>query len=177
MKSTLIRKAGSVLLILALLGFLYTQIAPAFSGGGSSSKPQAQNIAETYEPPFVHEGHGAFVNGSDTVATYRLELAESEREVQQGMMWRKHMDPDMGMLFLMPEERMQSFWMKNTYVSLDIVYISAAGQVVSIQANAQPFNETPLPSEGPAQLVLELPAGTCAQVGITPGMNWTWNRL
>jgi len=177
MKSPFLRKAGTALLILALLGFLYVQIAPAFKSGGTSSKPQAQNIAETYEPPFTLEGYGAFVQGEDTVATYRLELAESEREVQQGMMWRKHMDPDMGMLFLMPEERMQSFWMKNTYVGLDIVYISAAGQVVSIQANAQPFSETPLPSDGPAQFVLELPAGTCAQVGITPAMNWIWNRL
>lgn len=177
MKRSFIRTAGSVLLVLALIGFLYVQIAPAFTGASSSTQPQAQNIADTYEPPFTLEGHGAFMNGSDTVATYRIELAESEREVQQGMMWRKHMDPDMGMLFLMPEERMQSFWMKNTYVGLDIIYISAAGQVVSIQANAQPFNETPLPSEGPAQLVLELPAGTCAQVGITPGMNWIWNRL
>ena len=72
---------------------------------------------------------------------------------------------------------MQSFWMKNTYVGLDIIYISSEGGVVSIQANAQPFNESPLPSEGPAKIVLELPAGTCAKVGITPGMNWIWNRL
>ena len=112
MKRSFVRTAGTILLGLALIGFLYVQIAPAFTGSGTSSKPQVQNIAETYEPPFTLEGQGAFVNGTDTVATYRLELAESEREVQQGMMWRKHMDPDMGMLFLMPEERMQSFWMK-----------------------------------------------------------------
>ncbi|MDG1252756.1 MAG: DUF192 domain-containing protein [Schleiferiaceae bacterium] len=177
MKKSLFKTVGTILLSLALIGFLYVQIAPAITGVDTKVKSHAQNIAETYEPPFLLEGYGAFVNGSDTVATYRIELAESEREVQQGMMWRKHMDPDMGMLFLMPEERMQSFWMKNTYVGLDIVYISSAGQVVSIQANAQPFSETPLPSEGPAQVILELPAGTCAQVGITPGMNFKWNRL
>ena len=177
MTRSFIKTTGTILLGMALVGFLFVQIASVFTGAKDPNTPKAQNIADSYEPPFQHEGTGAFLNGSDTVALYRLEIAETEREVQQGMMWRKHMDGDMGMLFLMPEERMQSFWMKNTYVGLDIIYISSEGGVVSIQANAQPFNESPLPSEGPAKIVLELPAGTCAKVGITPGMNWIWNRL
>ena len=178
--------AAIALLSAAVLGFLYVQLAPVLSSSGGNTSDSghhsnlgstSQNSPSTTEPSFVLEGYGSFLDGADTLATFRLELAESPQEQAQGIMWRKHMDPDMGMLFLMPEEQMQSFWMKNTYIPLDIIYLTESGKVVSIQANAQPFNETPLPSEGPAKLVLELRGGTCASMGILPNMTLVWNRL
>lgn len=79
------------------------------------------------------------------------------------------MPANQAMLFIFPAERMQSFWMRNTYISLDIIYLDKDLKVVSIQKYAQPFNETSLPSEAPAQYVLEVNAGICDQYNIDKG--------
>lgn len=178
MNRRLIMRVGGVLLALALLGLVVPVImswfTPVASPTQSSSAPAP---AESYEPPFTEEAKGAFVTpAGDTVAAFALELAETTAETTQGMMFRRSAPEGTGMLFIMPEERYQSFWMRNTYVPLDIIYLSEAGTVVSIQANAQPMNETPLPSEGPAKYVLEIAGGSSANLGITPGTNWIWKR-
>ena len=178
MNRRLIMRVGGVLLALALLGLVVPVImswfTPVASPTQSSSAPAP---AECYEPPFTEEAKGAFVTpAGDTVAAFALELAETTAETTQGMMFRRSAPEGTGMLFIMPEERYQSFWMRNTYVPLDIIYLSEAGSVVSIQANAQPMNETPLPSEGPAKYVLEIAGGRAAALGITPGMKWIWKR-
>ncbi|MEY4461104.1 MAG: hypothetical protein RL429_1093 [Bacteroidota bacterium] len=178
MNRRLIMRVGGVLLTLALLGLVVPVImswfTPVASPTQSSSAPAP---AESYEPPFTEEAKGAFVTpAGDTVAAFALELAETTAETTQGMMFRRSAPEGTGMLFIMPEERYQSFWMRNTYVPLDIIYLSESGSVVSIQANAQPMNETPLPSEGPAKYVLEIAGGRAAALGITPGMKWIWKR-
>lgn len=100
---------------------------------------------------------------------YRVEIADDDAERQHGLMYRTSM-PDMhGMLFIFPQARPQAFWMRNTYMPLDIIYIGADGRIVSIQANARPFDETSLPSEGPAIGVLEISGGKAAELGIKPG--------
>lgn len=73
------------------------------------------------------------------------------------------------MLFLFPREAPQSFWMRNTPLPLDIIFISATRTIVSIAANTTPFSETPVPSDSTAQFVLEVNAGFCQQHGITIG--------
>lgn len=143
------------------------------SGSGSSSKP-----VKTYEPAFTHEGTLGFINteSGDTLKKIDIELAESSEEIQYGMMYRKSMDPNTGMLFLMGEERRQSFWMKNTYVSLDIIYINSKNEVVSIQKNAEPLSERSLPSEGAASMVLEVKGGFTDEQGITKGTQIYYHR-
>ena len=81
---------------------------------------------------------------------------------------------DQGMLFIFPQEQMQSFWMKNTRISLDIIYIDDDGKIVSIARDAKPYDTTPLPSEAPARYVLEIPGGACAEADINPGDHVTW---
>lgn len=98
-----------------------------------------------------------------------VEIADSDMEREYGLMCRKAMAPDRGMLFIFPKAEQQAFWMRNTLIPLDIVYIGADGRVVSITRNAQPLDETPLPSAGPARFVLELAGGRAAQVGLLPG--------
>lgn len=84
-------------------------------------------------------------------------------------MFRKDLPATQGMLFVFPREEPLSFWMKNTPLPLDIVFISAARTVVNIIANTTPFSENPLPSGTPAQFVLEVHAGFCQRHGITAG--------
>jgi uncharacterized membrane protein (UPF0127 family) len=103
------------------------------------------------------------------VQSFKVEIADSPAEREYGLMCRRSLAPDRGMLFVFRYEGPQSFWMRNTLIPLDIIYIGANGKVVSISRNAQPLDEHPLPSAGPAQFVLELAAGRSAQIGLLPG--------
>ncbi|EGV43619.1 DUF192 domain-containing protein [Bizionia argentinensis JUB59] len=88
-----------------------------------------------------------------------IEIADNESETQTGLMYRESMKINRGMLFIFPNEQPRSFFMKNTRIALDIIYLDANKTVVSFQENAQPFNEGSLPSEGAAKYVLEVNAG------------------
>jgi uncharacterized membrane protein (UPF0127 family) len=146
--------------------------------GTNSTKGGRIPSPERVEPRFTKEAELSILDSSGALLKhFDIELAESAAEIQYGMMYRKQMDPNTGMLFLMGQERRQSFYMKNTYVSLDIIYINDAMEIVSIQKNAKPLDETSLPSTGPASLVLELKGGLSDQLGIEPGMKVQWNRI
>ena len=97
---------------------------------------------------------------SDTVVkTLDIEIAQDDYETQTGLMYRTQLETHQGMLFIFPDEEMRSFYMKNTKIPLDIIYIDANKTIVSVQKNAQPFNENALQSEAPAKYVLEIYAG------------------
>lgn len=100
-----------------------------------------------------------------------VEIADDEPERQRGLMFRPPLADDQGMLFQWPGEppREQSFWMRNTPSSLDILYIDPRGRIVSIASHATPFSETPIPSNGAANGVLELRAGRASEIGAKPG--------
>lgn len=100
---------------------------------------------------------------------FSVEVAKSPLQREYGLMCRKSIAADRGMLFLFPAPDMLAFWMRNTLIPLDIIYIGSDGRVVSIVQNAQPLNEAPLPSAAPAIAVLELGAGRAAQIGLLPG--------
>jgi len=93
------------------------------------------------------------------IKTIDIEIAESEYEIQTGLMYRTKLDTHHGMLFIFPNADFRSFYMKNTKIPLDIIYIDDAKIIVSVQKNAKPFDETSLPSEAPAKYVLEVYRG------------------
>jgi uncharacterized membrane protein (UPF0127 family) len=101
--------------------------------------------------------------------TFSVEIADSPTEQEFGLMCRKALAPDRGMLFIFPNQEPRYFWMRNTLIPLDIVYIGGDGKVVSITRSARPLDETPLPSGAPAKYVLELAGGRAAQIGLLPG--------
>ena len=103
-----------------------------------------------------------------------LELARSEAEQEKGLMFRTAMGADEGMIFPMQPPRSAAFWMKNTVIPLDIIFIGSDHRILNIAANARPYDETPLPSEGAAAGVLELVGGRAAQLGIGPGDRAEW---
>jgi len=176
MNRILLKRLGLGLMLLALIGLILPSVGSWFPSESDSRQPKSAEI-QSLEPQFTEEGVGAFVDqNGDTVASFRLELAETAAETAQGMMYRRSVPEGTGMLFIMAEERPQSFWMRNTYVPLDIIYLNADGTVVSIQANAQPMNDMPLPSEGPAKYVLEIAGGRSAQYGIKTGLKWLWKQ-
>jgi len=102
-------------------------------------------------------------------AVFTVEIADDEAERQRGLMYRTSLAPDAGMLFIWNKAAPRAFWMRNTYIPLDIIYIGADGRIVSIAAMTEPFNETPVPSDGPALGVLEIAGGRAGQLGIAVG--------
>lgn len=164
------RRIIAIVLLAAFVAWLVFTIFPV-GGPGKTEKPEVPAAVKEYEPKFRKDAELAFVDtaAGDTIKTIDIEIADDEEERMYGMMYRKSMDPNTGMLFLMGEERMQSFWMKNTYVPLDIIYLNNKLEVVSVQKNAEPLNERSLPSEGPASYVLEVTGGFTDQFGIEKG--------
>jgi len=105
---------------------------------------------------------------------FSVEIADDDATRAQGLMFVDEMADDHGMLFIFPDQRMRSFWMKNTRIPLDIIYIDRDFEVVSISADTPPCRSRTrrcpsYPSEGPAQYVLEINGGLAAEYGIEPG--------
>ena len=108
------------------------------------------------------------------VHRFRVELAKSAEQRRQGLMFRATLGADEGMLFPLEPPRPASFWMRNTVIGLDLLFIAPGGRIANIAANAKPYDETKLESVGPAEAVLELPAGRAAALGIVPGDTAAW---
>ncbi|MGL9617766.1 DUF192 domain-containing protein [Bradyrhizobium sp. U531] len=103
------------------------------------------------------------------VQVFSVEMATTEEEKQTGLMYRKELADGKGMLFDFNPEQEISMWMKNTYVSLDMIFISASGRVLRIAENTEPMSTKIISSRGPARAVLEVVAGTAQKYGIRPG--------
>nr|WP_246731499.1 DUF192 domain-containing protein [Methylocapsa sp. S129] len=106
---------------------------------------------------------------STGVHAFSVELARNDAEREKGLMYRRFMPADRGMLFDFKREEPVTFWMKNTYIPLDMIFISHAGTVVSIAANAEPLSERLIPSERPCYGVLEVNGGVAESIGLKPG--------
>lgn len=101
--------------------------------------------------------------------SFTVELVDTPESRAQGLMYRQELAPDAGMLFDFLDERPVSFWMRNTYIPLDMLFISADGVVRTIHVNARPHDPTSIPSQVPVQFVLEIPGGRTQELGIEPG--------
>jgi uncharacterized protein len=104
-------------------------------------------------------------------AHFTVEVADDERAREYGLMFRKHIAPERGMLFDFKTVQPVQFWMKNTLIPLDMVFIAADGRVLDVVRNAVPEDETPLPKGGPIAVlgVLEIAGGRAAQLHVEPG--------
>lgn len=109
------------------------------------------------------------IESPDAAHRFTVELAATPEARSRGLMFRERMDPDHGMLFDFQTEQNVAFWMKNTPLPLDILFIDGTGKVVRIAADTVPFSEAPIPSRTPIRAVLELNAGTAARLDIAPG--------
>lgn len=99
----------------------------------------------------------------------QVEIADTEAERSQGLMCRRTMAPDHGMLFDFQSEKPVYFWMKNTILPLDMIFVASDGRIVAIAPNTTPFSVAPVGPGAPVQAVLELNAGRAAALGIAPG--------
>lgn len=96
----------------------------------------------------------------------KLEIADTEEKRKVGLMYRKKLPEDQGMLFVFPEEQKRSMWMKNTYISLDMIFMDSKYKVVGVLKNVPPLNEEKREITAPAKYVLEVNAGIADRKGI-----------
>lgn len=158
-----------IILSAAAIGFLFFT---------NCKKKNEDSKVLTKEVSFTKEGEVTLLKTSSDsiVATLDIEIADDEYQTQTGLMYRKSMPDNQAMLFIFNNEVRRSFYMKNTEFALDIIYLNAEKEIVSIQKNAQPYDETSLPSEVPAMYVLEVNAGLSDSWGLEVGDKLEFTR-
>lgn len=145
------------LFIFPLLGAAFGQQAASRSASdGPQFKPQGQLV-------FVKNGTGKVLK------MITIQIADNNDERAEGLMWRRYMPEDDGMLFMFDDQEILTFWMKNTYIPLDMVFADKSGRIVSIYPDATPLSEASISSVEPAQYVVEVNGGFCAKYGISAG--------
>ena len=118
------------------------------------------------ETKFTKEGGLIFTKNIEKLT---IEIADNDEETTQGLMFRRTMPDSCGMLFIFPNSEPRNFWMKNTYLPLDIMFLDEFKKIVTIQANRTPFSEEQIPSYQDAKYVLEVNAGYCKRKGVEKG--------
>ena len=105
---------------------------------------------------------------------FTVEVARTPEEQAMGLMYRNSLAPDRGMIFPFDSPRPASFWMRNTLIPLDMIFVRQDGSIANIAANTVPYSEEPVTSDGPVAAVLEIPGGRAAELGIKPGDTVKW---
>jgi uncharacterized protein len=103
------------------------------------------------------------------VHLFAVEIASTPAEQANGLMFRRELPEGQGMLFDFHQEQPTSFWMKNTYIPLDMIFIRGDGRILRIAENTVPLSEALIPSGGPVRAVLEVTGGTAKKLGIASG--------
>ena len=114
------------------------------------------------------------IDTGTAILPFTVELAETPEQQERGLMFRTELADDKGMLFPFPRERVASFWMKNTVIPLDLIFVRRDGTIESIAADAVPYDTSPRASGAPVIAVLELRGGLAAAKGIEPGDKVVW---
>ena len=158
------------LFIFLFLGMLLLQ---------TSCKEEPKKSLETAPITFTKEGDLSIFkkDGDSLITSLAIEIAESEYETATGLMYRKSMKEEQGMLFIFPDVAMHSFYMKNTEIPLDLIFIDENLKMVSFQKEAKPYDETSLSSQVPIKYVLEINAGLVDRWGLVVGDRITYERL
>jgi uncharacterized protein len=154
-KEAMSRTRRDVLGLLAI-GAAAIGCASFVKTGGAAEEP-----AFPVTPLTLETGRGRF--------GFMVEMAETPSTWQQGLQRRRHLATDAGMLFNFQQPRVISMWMKDTLISLDMIFIDERGAVVNVAENTVPLSLVTISSHGPVLAVLEVNAGTVARLGVRPG--------
>ena len=100
---------------------------------------------------------------------FKVEVAETPAQMEQGLMFRTSLAPDAGMLFIYPQPTVATMWMKNTLIPLDMLFVDVQGRIVNIRQRAVPQSLDVISAAAPVRAVIELNGGTAARLGIEPG--------
>ena len=140
-------------------------------------KKDPKKVVAPIKIEFKKEAELQLFRSDSLIASFDIEIADDEFERQTGLMNRHTMDNKHGMLFIFDKEDYRYFYMKNTYIPLDLIYLDQEGKIVSFQLNAKPLDESSLPSNIPAQYVLEINAGLAESYGLQVNDRMTYEMI
>src|SRR5687768_3105292 len=150
--------------------FAATALLAAFAPGLAACQPSNSGAAALDRSPAGLDQVPLTITAADgRVHRFTVEVARTPEQQQQGMMHRQSLAPDRGMIFPLGVTREASFWMKNTLIPLDIIFIRGDGTIANIEANAVPLSLDQVRSAGPVVAVLELAGGRAAELGVVAG--------
>jgi len=162
-----------VVAVILLVVLFYEGEEKDLSGAGYE-----KDIAQQLGLDFEKEGELAFISANnDTLLTIEIEIADDDAERRIGMMFREEMEEGQGMFFIFPVQEVRSFWMRNTYVSLDMIFVNRDNEIVTIQKNTAPLTQNSYFSTQPAVYVIEVNAGFADRHGVGVGDGISWKRL
>ena len=148
----------------------------AFAPGLAACQPSNGSAAIERSPAGLDQVPLTVTGTDGKVHRFIVEVARTPAEQAQGLMNRQSLAPDRGMIFPLGVTRDASFWMKNTLIPLDIIFVRGDGTIANIEANTVPLSLDQVLSAGPVDEVLELAGGRSAELGITAGAKVEWPR-
>jgi len=166
-----------VFLLLCAVGAALFALSTSSSRLGPASQGELPMSGALPQLKFTKHGELTFISAKNTfLATVDIEIADTPEKRSQGMMYRNALGERQGMLFVFQKEEYQSFWMKNTPVSLDMIFVSARNEIVTIHEKTTPYSPQSYSSTKPAQFVIEVNAGFARSQGISVGDKVRWQR-
>ena len=165
--------AGTIFLIVALIAILTYQ--PSNKPAPISQPTSTTTQAGAYD--FVKQGVLQFLSPKqDFLAAIDIEIAQDDSKRQLGLMYRDKLAENQGMIFVFDGDDTRSFWMKNTVLPLDMIFVNSHNQIVTIHKNTTPYSEQSYTSTKPAQFVVEVNAGYTDRHKISVGDHIAWSR-
>jgi uncharacterized membrane protein (UPF0127 family) len=143
--------------------------------GLPACQPSASNAVELGRSPAGLEQVPLTITSNGRQHRFTVEVASTAEEQRVGLMNRQQLAPNRGMIFPFETQRVASFWMKNTLIPLDMIFIRADGTITNIEANTVPLSEEPVMSFEEVAAVLEIPGGRSAELGIKAGDKVDWS--
>lgn len=161
-------KITAIVVVILLLVFLVMLNLP------SNNSDNRRTVADEFT--FKKDGELIITDStfSKTKMKFEIQIAKTDYDRQLGLMFRTDMDENQAMLFIFPTQTYQSFWMRNTNISLDILFINADKKIVTIHKNTTPLSDQSYPSSEPAKYVLEVLSGVTDKYDIKTGDKVNW---
>ena len=160
-------------------GLISLVAAALIAGCSPAADAEGQQGAAAAEAQAVHPVSGlaivpVVIEGPGGTHEFKAEMADTAKSQAQGLMYRTELGPDEAMIFPSEQPTARAFWMKNTPIPLDIVFIGLDGRISNIAAMTEPYSEEQVYSVGSASAVLEIAGGRAAELGIEPGDRVSW---
>ena len=153
--------AALIIIAAAVLYFIFTLT------GNEKNNPDEEYM-------FKKNGELTFTDSSGSLIKIDIQIARTEFDRQLGLMFRKSMNENQGMLFIFPDNRIRSFWMRNTEIPLDMIFVDSSKTILNIAKNTTPYSDSSYTSTGPAKYVVEVNRGFTGRYNIKKGDKISW---